>query len=111
MGIHQIHDMDIVADAGPVAGRIVGTEHGQRWTLSVDGVKHQGNEMRFGPVELAHLAIRIGGDLPPGWPVRVLLRGQTIVKDDTWLGTPGTGRWLRRAAIGTRPADITGKPA
>jgi dihydropyrimidinase len=46
-----------------------------------------------------------------GWPVRVLLRGRTIVEHDTWLGTPGTGRWLPRTAIGARPADITGKPA
>jgi dihydropyrimidinase len=43
-----------------------------------------------------------------GWPVRVILRGETIVDDGTWLGTPGTGRWLAREAIGTRPADITG---
>jgi dihydropyrimidinase len=44
-----------------------------------------------------------------GWPVRVILRGETIVDDGTWLGTPGTGRWLAREAIGTRPADITGE--
>ncbi|MCU4652818.1 dihydropyrimidinase [Roseibacterium sp. SDUM158016] len=46
-----------------------------------------------------------------GWPVRVLLRGETIVADGDYLGTPGAGRWLPRAAIGTRPADLTGRPA
>jgi dihydropyrimidinase len=46
-----------------------------------------------------------------GWPVRVLLRGETIVAHGKWRGRPGTGRWLRREAIGTRPADITGARA
>ncbi|MGP1357833.1 dihydropyrimidinase [Roseicyclus sp.] len=45
-----------------------------------------------------------------GWPVRVLLRGATIVEDGAWLGRPGAGRRLHRAAIGTRPADLTGRP-
>jgi dihydropyrimidinase len=31
-----------------------------------------------------------------GWPVRVLLRGQTIVDGDRWLGRAGTGRFLHR---------------
>jgi dihydropyrimidinase len=46
-----------------------------------------------------------------GWPVRVLLRGETVMCDGAYLGRPGTGRWLPRTAIGARPADITGKPA
>jgi dihydropyrimidinase len=32
-----------------------------------------------------------------GWPVRVLLRGQTIVVGDTWRGQAGGGQFLRRA--------------
>jgi dihydropyrimidinase len=32
-----------------------------------------------------------------GWPVRVLLRGKTIVNGDQWLGQPGTGQFLRRS--------------
>jgi dihydropyrimidinase len=44
-----------------------------------------------------------------GWPETVLLRGQTVVGGRRWLGrSPGSGRWLPREAIGTRPADITG---
>jgi dihydropyrimidinase len=31
-----------------------------------------------------------------GWPTRVLLRGQTIVNGDAWLGKPGNGQYLRR---------------
>jgi dihydropyrimidinase len=31
-----------------------------------------------------------------GWPVRVLLRGRTIVDGDCWLGKAGTGQFLRR---------------
>jgi dihydropyrimidinase len=46
-----------------------------------------------------------------GWPVQVLLRGETIVRDGTFTGAPGKGRWLRRDTIGTGPADITGRPA
>ncbi|MFW5641857.1 MAG: amidohydrolase family protein, partial [Roseicyclus sp.] len=49
------------------------------------------------------------GTTVTGWPVRVLLRGRTIVQDGTWLGTPGAGRWLRRAGIGTHPAHLTGE--
>ncbi|GAA5066943.1 dihydropyrimidinase [Roseibacterium beibuensis] len=43
-----------------------------------------------------------------GWPVRTILRGRTIMQDGTYLGEPGTGAWIPRPAIGTRPADITG---
>lgn len=45
-----------------------------------------------------------------GWPVRVLLRGQTIVENGTWHGRPGNGKWLHRAGIGARPDDLTGAP-
>lgn len=31
-----------------------------------------------------------------GWPDTVLLRGQTIVQDGAFLGTPGSGRWIDR---------------
>jgi dihydropyrimidinase len=31
-----------------------------------------------------------------GWPVRVLLRGRTIVDGDRWLGKDGTGQFLHR---------------
>jgi dihydropyrimidinase len=43
-----------------------------------------------------------------GWPKHVLLRGRPIVSDGSYLGTPGTGQWLHRDAIGTDPAQITG---
>jgi dihydropyrimidinase len=46
-----------------------------------------------------------------GWPVRVMLRGETVVEDGAFRGMPGSGRWLHRDAIGTRPADIAGRPA
>jgi dihydropyrimidinase len=50
------------------------------------------------------------GTTVTGWPIRVLLRGETIVEDGKWLGTPGNGQWLHRSGIGTRPIDITGDP-
>jgi dihydropyrimidinase len=33
-----------------------------------------------------------------GWPTRVLLRGKTIVDGEHWLGTAGSGQFLRRTA-------------
>ncbi|MDG4647747.1 dihydropyrimidinase [Roseibacterium sp. SDUM158017] len=45
-----------------------------------------------------------------GWPQRVILRGETVVEEGSYLGTPGTGRWLPRASVGTIPADLTGRP-
>jgi dihydropyrimidinase len=33
-----------------------------------------------------------------GWPETVLLRGRTIVQDGAYLGTPGSGRWIKRPA-------------
>jgi dihydropyrimidinase len=50
------------------------------------------------------------GTTVTGWPARVILRGRTIVAEGRWLGSPGSGRWLRRDAIGTKPAHITGAP-
>jgi len=39
-----------------------------------------------------------------GWPVRTLLRGQTICLDGTITGSPGTGRYLDRATSQAFPA-------
>ena len=39
-----------------------------------------------------------------GWPRQVILRGRTICKDGTFLGTPGTGRWIDRPTLPTRLA-------
>jgi dihydropyrimidinase len=41
-----------------------------------------------------------------GWPERVILRGQTIVQDGQFLGTPGAGRWIGRRELGTQPTGI-----
>lgn len=43
-----------------------------------------------------------------GWPEHVLLRGERLVADGTFLGRPGSGRWLDRAATGAPPS---GTPA
>jgi len=48
------------------------------------------------------------GTTVTGWPTHVLSRGRPIVTDGTYHGTPGTGRWLPRATIGTDPTHITG---
>ncbi len=38
-----------------------------------------------------------------GWPEHVILRGQTIMKNDEFFGTPGTGRWIKRSELATKP--------
>lgn len=45
-----------------------------------------------------------------GLPVATYLRGEAVMKDGEYLGQPGTGRWLHRAAIGTHPSDLTPQP-
>ena len=43
-----------------------------------------------------------------GWPERVLLRGQTLVENGAFLGTPGSGAWINRPAMGVQPASGKG---
>jgi dihydropyrimidinase len=38
-----------------------------------------------------------------GWPERVFLRGQPLVADGAFLGTPGQGQWIARPALATKP--------
>lgn len=38
-----------------------------------------------------------------GWPVHVLLRGQTVMKDGAFHGTAGAGRWIDRPTLATKP--------
>ena len=38
-----------------------------------------------------------------GWPVHVLLRGKTLVRDGQFFGQPGDGAWIIRPALATRP--------
>lgn len=38
-----------------------------------------------------------------GWPEQVILRGRTIVQDGRFLATPGSGRWIARPDLATRP--------
>lgn len=44
------------------------------------------------------------GHIVTGWPVHVLLRGETLVEDGRFLGSPGQGRWIDRPELATRPA-------
>ena len=39
-----------------------------------------------------------------GWPERVFLRGQMLVENGTFLGTPGSGAWINRPAMAVKPA-------
>jgi dihydropyrimidinase len=43
------------------------------------------------------------GHTVTGWPETVLLRGQVLVQDGRFLGTPGQGRLIDRPAVGVRP--------
>ena len=38
-----------------------------------------------------------------GWPVHVFLRGETLVKDGKCYGEPGSGEWIDRPTLATRP--------
>jgi dihydropyrimidinase len=38
-----------------------------------------------------------------GWPETVLLRGQTLVENGQFLGTPGQGQWIARPEPGVWP--------
>ena len=46
-----------------------------------------------------------------GWPKQVILRGQTICKDNTFYGTPGAGQWIDRPELATRPTGKGGPHA
>jgi len=48
------------------------------------------------------------GHTVTGWPEQVILRGKTIVKDGQFLGRPGSGQWIGRPDLATRP---NGHPA
>jgi dihydropyrimidinase len=39
------------------------------------------------------------GHTVTGWPEHVLLRGETLVKDGVFMGSPGAGRWIDRPAL------------
>ncbi len=47
------------------------------------------------------------GQTVTGWPELVILRGQIIVKDGQFLGTPGCGKWIDRPDLATRPNGKT----
>ncbi len=38
-----------------------------------------------------------------GWPETVILRGKTLVEGGTFHGKPGSGRWINRPKLATRP--------
>jgi dihydropyrimidinase len=38
-----------------------------------------------------------------GWPEHVFLRGRPLVLDGVFLGAPGTGQWIDRPVLATRP--------
>lgn len=38
-----------------------------------------------------------------GWPEEVILRGQVLVRDGVFFGTPGQGRWINRPVLATQP--------
>lgn len=48
------------------------------------------------------------GTTVTGWPVAVFLRGEAVMREGEYLGTPGAGRWIARPTIGTKAQDLTG---
>jgi hypothetical protein len=53
----------------------------------------------------------VGGHDRDGLAETVFLRRAQIVANGAYQGTPGSGTWLHRAAIGTQATQITGGPA
>lgn len=49
---YQVSDMDVIADAGAVRGRIVGTVDLRRFTLTQWDAQNEGDEMGFGLMSL-----------------------------------------------------------
>lgn len=45
------------------------------------------------------------GTTVTGWPDHVILRGTTLMKDRTFFGTPGKGKWIDRPRLATRPTN------
>lgn len=50
------------------------------------------------------------GQTVTGWPEQVILRGKTIVKDGEIQATPGSGRWIGRPNLATRPNGLPAEP-
>lgn len=49
------------------------------------------------------------GHTVTGWPEHVILRGQTIMKNDEFFGTPGTGQWIQRSELATKPTNSSAR--
>ncbi len=43
------------------------------------------------------------GHTVTGWPEHVILRGKSIMKNGEFLGTPGSGQWIGRPKLATKP--------
>ncbi len=60
VGVGEIADMHVVADAGAVGRRIVVAENVDRRLAAHGGEQDQRNEVGFGVVALPDLAVRVG---------------------------------------------------
>lgn len=60
VGLTQVADVDVVADAGAVGGVVVAAEHGDVGAAPGCCLQHQGDEVGFGLVALAQLAFGVG---------------------------------------------------
>ena len=56
----QVVDVDVVADARPVRGIVIGSEDGYLTAFSHCGLDYQGDQVRFGAMVLAALGIAAG---------------------------------------------------
>jgi len=59
VGVGEICDVDIVPDAGPVRGVVVGAEDLDAVPLPIGGLEYQGDEMGLGLVPLPGLAVGV----------------------------------------------------
>ena len=60
MGVGQIGDVNVVADAGAVRGLIIVAKDGNTGPAAQGDIEDQGNQVSLRLVDLADFAVRIG---------------------------------------------------
>ena len=61
--------------------------------------------------EVSGMLPTIGQRQIKGSPERVILRGQTLVKDGAFFGVPGQGKWIDRPQLAAQPRGTSQEPA
>ena len=106
MAVGKVGDVNIIADAGAVGGRIIIAEQGQWRSVAGCRLHRQRNQMRFGFMELANLPVGVRArsvEISKRRGPKTMRRGKIL---DHPFGGPfglavGVDRSFRVSAIGT----------